>query len=448
MTEELPRRAILRDGRRVPVFTVIGPGGTGKSTLAMRMAQMITRAEGGPNVLLVDADLFSRGITASLETRFEVSCGSLHDALFGRQARVQPLDLSAVAGAIDEQQPLQGEGRVFLLPSAHAFAERPFSTVASLPLAQLGQLLVNALTFAVSSSGAKCIVADTTSIAEPCGAALVSVSDSLLLIGSPEKGHETTEKHRRDLRCFGDCLDRVPLKVIFNAVDTTTRNGEREQVGLYRVPKLQNLGKENDEGVVDEMRLAHVVCALVSDTLPRDRSELVPCWLAPLPRVWRSIARRVAQNPPGGWLIFRRTLSGRQGVIALATVAGLLLLTWLGYGQGGPDSRTFVTIGLGLTIVAAGALAAWTIAQTWRCLEVARRLRGADLGWLLSRIELRPSEASTCSPRVRWRRTRRRLRSLTRVFAALSRTIEPESPARQGPEMGPLSQDAPPASAR
>jgi len=311
VTEELPRRAILRDGRRVPVFTVIGPGGTGKSTLAMRMAQMITRAEGGPNVLLVDADLFSRGITASLETRVEVSCGSLHDALFGRQARVQPLDLSAVAGAIDEQQPLQ-----------------------------------------------------------------------------------------------------------------------------------------NDEGVVDEMRLAHLVCALVSDTLPRDRSELAPGWLAPLPKGWRSIARRVAQNPPGGWLIFRRILSGRQGVIALATVAGLLLLTWLGYGQGGPDSRTFVTIGLGLTIVAAGALAAWTTAQSWRCLGVARRLRGADLRWLLTRIELRPSEVSTCSARVRLRRTRRRLRSLTRVFAALSRTIEPESPARQGPEMGPLSQDAPPASAR
>jgi uridine kinase len=47
----------------VPVRTgIAGPSGTGKSSLAKKIARMITRAEYNPNVLLVDADTLGRSI--------------------------------------------------------------------------------------------------------------------------------------------------------------------------------------------------------------------------------------------------------------------------------------------------------------------------------------------------------------------------------------------------
>lgn len=70
----LSRRTIMYEGEEIPVIGVLGPSGEGKSLLAKKMAQIITRAETAPDVLLVDGDVYSRGPTAEMEEIVFVDC--------------------------------------------------------------------------------------------------------------------------------------------------------------------------------------------------------------------------------------------------------------------------------------------------------------------------------------------------------------------------------------
>lgn len=144
MNITLNERAEAYDGRVRPLITVVGPSGVGKSLLARKIARIITRAEQSPKVLLVDADIFSRGLTARLENGAELKCKYLHDAIVGGHTEMEPIELTEDILGLEEWASLPEEGRVFFLPSIREEARNPFVQIGQVEHSKLRDTLWHA----------------------------------------------------------------------------------------------------------------------------------------------------------------------------------------------------------------------------------------------------------------------------------------------------------------
>ena len=285
MNGDLLTRAVVVGDRQIPVLVIAGPGGTGKSALAGTVAQLLTRAQQGPNVLLVDGDLQTRGLTARMEEEVlkrEVRCKCLGDVLVGRNHKVEPLDLGDSPQAA-EWNPLRGEGRVHLVPSAYPGAQL-YDTVHSLDVGKLAELVGNMLSYAAGRCNAKFVVADTPCVPDRCGAVLASFADLLLLVGNEAKTYEDVETHRRGLAIICPEVHRVQPEWLFNMISPPR---DAIPMRLHFIPGLRQLNAPDVLGLGDRFRFAVAVNALLGSTLRLKHAWLVPPWHAALPREWR-----------------------------------------------------------------------------------------------------------------------------------------------------------------
>jgi hypothetical protein len=433
-------------GRTRPlVITIIGPHGTGKSTLARKAARIITRCNHGPNVLLVDGDIFGRGLTAQIEEVTEVKCRHVYDAIVGEPTGAEPVELTeSFLGR--EEWPSPEDGRVFFLPSIRKEARGPFIVVANKPSSEMQRVLKELITSAAYSCRAESIIIDTAPVAEPCAAALASMSDLIIAVGDKDHGEDAIEDHVRRLTEFEPGVARVQRETVFNQIDLEfcDKPGTRYPM----IPTLGGLQSAGDkaiagvdiepkggggEAIADNVDFEQRVLRVLSPCFSRKRPKLVPPWCAPLPREWRKLAVNIGESEhkrAAFWQLARTMfpIFARRGAVALGIGTPALACLYLTFSISKFDAslnatQRFIWLTFGFGFLAVAVLQLVRVISEFRnCLAVASRLARKDLDWFVIRLRLKPRERGKSFDK-RWKLATRRVDKLQRVVDTLSRSI-------------------------
>ena len=71
---------ITRNGKKIPIVAFFGArGGVGKTTIARKFAEHVVKASVRPNVLIVDTDVYNRGMTVEMTSEMPFTCKTVHD---------------------------------------------------------------------------------------------------------------------------------------------------------------------------------------------------------------------------------------------------------------------------------------------------------------------------------------------------------------------------------
>lgn len=433
MGEPLPRCVIMRDGRVIPVIGLLGPSGTGKTLLAIRSATMLTRARSGPNVLLVDSDVYARGLTTHIEHEVLVLCAGVHDVLYGRGgASVEPMDITQVSVFGYSDMRLPDEGRLYLFPAGQRYGVDPFTCVAKMALAELQEFLRSSITNAVRECDADCVVVDTASIPEPCAAAVVSFCDVVVMVGNSDKTDDYLQEHKKKVAEFGVAIDDAQLLTVFNQLDPIMddRMSGPLPVRIYPLPAMVSMvGESNpndEESVADYIDLDSRIVSMLLDTFRVDHRQLVPEWYAPLPAPWRLGARRSDTSAPsaGRLCVNRIVLTAVTGVAGIA-ILWLALAGWPGIGEVGTGQLlpwVMAVVGMGLAVLALSWALSVDLARDYKsyCALVSC-LRQRNLRRILGHLRIPPLQVYRLTPRKRTRIRERKLERLRRAFQRVSR---------------------------
>lgn len=427
---------------------VVGPRGTGKSTLAKKIARMITRSEDSPNVLLVDADIFGRGLTALIEASGEIphlhDCKHLHDVIVGKNTVMSPVELPESCIGPEEWPSLPTDGHIFFVPSSRIGAVRVFRAVGDIEFSELKRLLVEATTSAASSGRTQAIVIDTAPIPEPCGAIFASMCDLIILIGDKDHGEEAIKEHRRKLeeilRELGAKLDGIPVEIVFNQMDADLAKapGGQSPIKCHVIPAMSGLHDSGGDEIADSVDFERRVVGIVSPFLSRAHPGLVPSWCAPLPGEWRKVAMALGDSPMGDrrlLQLFPRIAPPFLKRAAFALAIGIPALTCLFLTSSIPNTNSasalsdsslrYVGLAIGLCFLLLAVFHVVLICVECKtCLVAASRLAAKDLNWILSRLRLKPKHNYKSPPEKRRRLRGQKLNTLHRVFDTLGRSIQ------------------------
>lgn len=435
-------------GRSSPlIITIVGPAGTGKSTVARKVARMITRCQHGPNVLLADGDIFGRGLTAQIEEAGEVNCTHVHDAILGGQTEAEPVELTESFLGMEEW-PSPDDGRVFFLPSARKEALNSFMVVANKSASELQEVLKALITFAAMSCRAESIIIDTAPVAEPCAAALTSMCDLIVAVGDKDHGEDSVEEHLKRLAEFDPEISRMPREMIFNQIDPVLCDKPGTRYPM--IPALSGLQGPGDkaiaedidfepqgtggEAIADNVDFERRVVRILSPFFSRRRPTLVPPWCAPLPRAWRKLAGDLGESSrkkSAFWQLAKIIfpIFARRAVVALEIGTPAVVCLYLSFSISKLDPTlnpflrfVWLTIGFGFLTAAAFQLLRVVI-EFNSCLAAALRLARKDLDWIVTKLRLKPRDRRK-SFEKRWKLARRRVDRLQRVFDMLSRSIQ------------------------
>lgn len=220
-------------GQEVPVVAFYSvQGGVGKTTLARKFAELVTLAPGRdgykPNVLLVDLDVETEGLTYRLAQRERAGFKTVHEIIAQRNVAVaQAMDMTvAVALASSAAQ----RGKLYLLPAAPPEAQGVFDTIAGIDKEELLELLTNTVQSLVKQYDISCVVIDCAPGSNPYSAAAATMADVPLLIGRNEPA--TYEKVRLLPERFREWYPQFQparQRVIINAVSVREIYEQRAQ---------------------------------------------------------------------------------------------------------------------------------------------------------------------------------------------------------------------------
>jgi MinD-like ATPase involved in chromosome partitioning or flagellar assembly len=433
-TTPLSRQLHNEHGQAAPIITVVGPGGTGKSMLARRIAQMIARAESGPNVLLVDADLYNRGLTVQLENVKELKCGYLYDAIAGKNPVVNPVEITESLLQTDSKLPLPEEGLIYFLPSIRKASKNPHFLVGKIDTTELKNLLVETMTATANRCNAQCIVIDTVSIPEPCAAVLTSISALMILVGNEDKGGFIDEYPRR-LHELDSEVDHVPIQIVYNRINITASEHiiTSIQTNFHFIPPLDGLlrieGIANAETIRDGIDFDSHVVAIITHAFRQTYPHLIPFWCSPLPLEWRKLAKAITKLPHDriSHCFLQRIATGVAIGIPALTSMLLAISVWLAL-QTSSEAYPILPI-LGVIIgFCFLAVSLFTIIRVIidlkACHTVVSHLAKADLNWILRRLKPKPEQVHKLSPERKLKRADQQLISLYREFDTLRDCVQ------------------------
>jgi cellulose biosynthesis protein BcsQ len=191
MNEEMASTRRRVRGRPVPVVAFYSAsGGVGKSTLARKFAELATAAAGQgsarPNVLLVDLDVESHGLTYRLTQGLHANIPTVHEMLAQRNVSiVQAMDVTTAVSLASGKQ--QQRGHLYLVPSAPPDAKGIFDTLATINRQELLGLLKDLIQGLVNQYDISCVVLDCAPGAIPYSAAAAVLADVPLFVGRNEQ---------------------------------------------------------------------------------------------------------------------------------------------------------------------------------------------------------------------------------------------------------------------
>lgn len=418
------QRAVTVKGLAVPVIVLCGPSGVGKSLLALKIAQILLRGESAPNVLLIDGDMHSCGLTLEIEGVANIRCGHLHDVIVGHQPTVGPADLTSIHPKPRKWDSLPGEGRLFFLPSRHREATAPWDDLGQMDRGLLQRLLHEAIGYAANRVAANCIVVDTTSIPEPCSAALISLSDLVFLVGSELKPRVVIDRHRRELQTLGAPLKDWQVEIIYNQCDPIGDEPWLRPTDCFIIPRFGRVNKDKPEmdaeALADAMELDRLLIAILTHVFRQRDLRFDFPWHACLPVEWREPAKQAGNMPPPFHRLCPRC-DAQWMFVGLLAVAGLIWAFFFSQACAtlkAPAVLAPASIGLVALFYAAPHILRG-IMDFRTSLALRACSKKEDCSWILSRLRMKPMQLQRTPQEKKRKILDLRLQSLRRAFANL-----------------------------
>jgi len=165
-------------------------GGVGTTTIARKFAELITVAPGAagrhPNVLLVDLDIDSQGLTYRLHPRSLLGLATVHQMIAQRDvAGVQAVNVTS-AVSLTSGNPTN-RGQLYLVPAAPPDARSLYKDLGDIPAEELLGLLRNMIDSLVMIYQIACVVIDCAPGVSPHTAAAATLAEFPLFIGRNEE---------------------------------------------------------------------------------------------------------------------------------------------------------------------------------------------------------------------------------------------------------------------
>jgi MinD-like ATPase involved in chromosome partitioning or flagellar assembly len=210
-------------GQPVPVVAFYSvQGGVGKSTIARKFAELVTRAKspGGqhPNVLLVDLDVEASGLTYRIMGGAVAGGGTVHEAIAAGNPNVARAHNVTAKVAIASAGVSRG-GELYLLPAAPPGETRLFEVIKNTDTSQLLDLLQQTVERLVDTFAISCVVIDCAPGGMPYSAAAATIADVPVFIGRNESA-SYDQIHVQTMR-FKELFPQfqpTSQKVVINAV--------------------------------------------------------------------------------------------------------------------------------------------------------------------------------------------------------------------------------------
>lgn len=312
-------------------------GGVGKTTLARKFAELITLAPGTagqhPNVLLVDLDIDSQGLTYRLNPKMPLGLATVHQMIAHQNvANASAVNVTS-AVSLTGGNPMK-RGELYLVPAAPPEARSLYKEIGNIPPEELLRLLGDMISSLVMNFQIACVVIDCAPGPSPHTAAAATLAEIPFLIGRNE---ETTfaqiktlpEKFREWYGQFQPARQRV----IINAVSVKDIYEERarqfpvfdyipivsdvihETEGLPRTDSLRMLLFE--KYIVDIIKEVFVGAGHLH-LIPEAPEVLGPEWMTMLTNL-----ERCEEAPRMKWLGRLRHL--RWIGLALVVLGGVLI---------------------------------------------------------------------------------------------------------------------------
>lgn len=316
---------ITNNGRRIPVVAFFGTkGGVGKTTISKRFAELMTLADSGPNILLIDGDVHHRGMTVEMKTQTHVACNTIHDYIVSKNVdNVEAANITAVLkGARPES------GSLFFIPASSPDSDHVFLESANIGADKLLEILHQVVAKATQRYDCECVVIDCGPIIDPYTAASAMLADRAFIIGQNEPiSFSSLKTYPSRIRDFYTDFRTDKMKVIINKVRGWEQLEQRKLQGQEEifaaipftmdiVDVSEGLSATND---MQLMLFEDHIAKIIEKVFRGDYPELVPPGQSLLPPEWGSLV----QNPER---LEHAAPIKRLGMLRLLLPIGLLAL--------------------------------------------------------------------------------------------------------------------------
>ena len=314
---------IMNRGKRIPVVAFFGTkGGVGKTTISRRFAEMVTLAPSAPNVLLVDGDVYHRGMTIEVTKTLPISCKTVHDYIASRNTSdVEGMDLTAV---VRGRRP--DSGHLFFIPASLPEAKQVYDEGAKTAPEQMLKILHEMVASAANQYRCDCVVIDCGPIIDRYTAGASMLADRAFIIGLNESISFTSLKtYPNQIRDHFPEFTTAKIRVIINRVNVWEMLEQRKlsEDIFAAIPDFKAV-VEASEGLAETdamqmMLFEDHITQIVEKTFHGDHPELVPERKSALPPKWNDLLDQAPE-------LDKTPKIRRLGTLQLLLPVGLLVL--------------------------------------------------------------------------------------------------------------------------
>ncbi|HLG06160.1 MAG TPA: ParA family protein [Gemmatimonadales bacterium] len=285
-------------GKRIPVVAFFGAkGGVGKTTISRQFAELITLAPSAPNVLLVDADVYTPGMTTLITGEIPISCKTVHDYIASRNTSdVEAMDVTAAVRGRKRDS-----GHLFFIPASVPEARSRYDEAAKIGPEAMLRVLHEVVSSAVNQYQCDCVVIDCTAIIEAYTAAASLLADRAFIIGHNEPiSFQTLKTYPNQIRDRYPEFTTAKMRVIINRVHVYEALEQRKLTedvfaAIPNVVELIEATELNDWKSMRTMVFQNHIVEILRKTFGVDHPELVPDPSSSLPPQWEQLLERAPQ---------------------------------------------------------------------------------------------------------------------------------------------------------
>lgn len=301
MTNEI---RIIKGGRDIPVVAFFGTkGGVGKTTISQRFAELITLAQSAPNVLLIDCDVYHRGMTELLSEHATITIKTVHDYIATKNVSDgEAKDITALVKGVRPDS-----GLLYFIPASNREASHVYDESAKIGPKRMLEIMHELISKAVEKYDCDCVVIDCPPIIDSYTATAAMLADRAFIIGQNEPiSYSSLRTYQNQIRDFFLSFSTSKMKIIINKVRGWERLEERRQTQeiFHAIPfTLDIIDRSEGLSAINDMQIMlfedHIM-QIIEKIFKTDCPQLIPDKQEVLPQEWNSLvenADRLEQSP-------------------------------------------------------------------------------------------------------------------------------------------------------
>ncbi|MEW6606664.1 MAG: AAA family ATPase [bacterium] len=250
----------------IPIIAFHGfHGGSGTTTIMEHFADLISQGKEKHNILMIDLDVFIRGLTENKMSRCIVAepCKTIHEYMSKQKTELQ----SAVD--VTNKKLKEKSGRVFLIPSAISEDAGVFTTMKSIQQDKILKIICSLVTSAIDKYGISCVLLDCASAINPYTSTGIYISNIVFIIREVEV---VVQNRTQQIREFYPDFIPQNVKVILNKSENT-----KNVSAFANIPLIIDL--INKRGSSPSIFDKHIY-NIIEKTFEEHYSNLVPDWIS------------------------------------------------------------------------------------------------------------------------------------------------------------------------